>query len=538
MGYESNFTEKIYDNVYGFIYLTKEEKELLSTPYFQRLNHIRQLGLAYFVFPGAVHTRFSHSLGVLYIAEKMFQRLIKVGYANNLSEIEIKKHHKILRIAALLHDIGHYPLSHTLEASYKECSYFMDSSKINNSLQEEINENISKDKDSIEKPSIAANFKANMCSENINKLLYYFDKMKNIEDDKYHHEYFAEKVIHSKCFSNILKQQFDITDDDINVICNIINGTNKKSEFFIISKIIKSNLDADQLDYMIRDTQNTGINVNVDLDYIINNMYLCKRKLNGKDRQVICYSSKALPAIEQFLLAKYYWYSNILFYEKAYIANYIARRIFSYLIIEKKLNNYMSMENLEKTIEKPEEFFFFNDTFFWNQIKDIVSSPKQYSDIIVKLSKLLVNRKFPLLLDETTFNNIKKERGLPKEIQLQPSINLKKALKEKIQTFKTAFIEDDYIVPIPIEKNIIKISKNDEIGENKSYEKSSNDLSEEDQELIFLANEDINITFDKKRCTQIANNNQNQFLDLFYSKRTPKYLHMFRLYDFSNCLID
>ena len=49
MGYESNFTEKIYDNVYGFIYLTKEEKELLSTPYFQRLNHIRQLGLAYFV---------------------------------------------------------------------------------------------------------------------------------------------------------------------------------------------------------------------------------------------------------------------------------------------------------------------------------------------------------------------------------------------------------------------------------------------------------------------------------------------------------
>lgn len=58
------------------------------------------------------------------------------------------------------------------------------------------------------------------------------------------------------------------------------------------------------------------------------------------------------------------------------------------------------------------------------------------------------------------------------------------------------------------------------------------------EELLFLSNEDINITFDKKRCTQIANNNQNQFLDLFYSKRTPKYLHMFRLYDFSNCLID
>src|SRR5574344_671805 len=114
--FEDNLTEKIYDNVHGFIALTKEEKALLNTAYFQRLNHIKQLGLSYFVFPGAVHTRFSHSLGVLHITEKLIQKLKIEG----CKEFNNSKIHKIIRLAALLHDIGHYPLSHTIEKSYME----------------------------------------------------------------------------------------------------------------------------------------------------------------------------------------------------------------------------------------------------------------------------------------------------------------------------------------------------------------------------------------------------------------------------------
>lgn len=536
MGYESNFTEKIYDNVYGFIYLTKEEKELLSTPYFQRLNHIRQLGLAYFVFPGAVHTRFSHSLGVLYIAEKMIQRLKKINYELLTEDKNKDKYHKILRLAALLHDIGHYPLSHTIEASYKESSLFIEkeyNEKINPLLHKQANTNALTDK-----TQIAKDFKSDINASNINRILYYSEKMKEIEDKKYHHENLAEKVIKSKHFSNILKNKFKINDDDIDVICKIINGTNDKKEYFILAKIIKSNFDADQMDYMIRDTQNTGINVNIDLDYIINNLFVCKRTFDHIEREVPCYSAKALSSIEQFLLSKYYWYSNILYYEKSYIVNFIARRIYSYLLINNKIKKFNSMENIEELIEKPEEFFFFNDAFFWTEIEKIVSKPNKYASIIVKLSKMLINRQFPKLLSQSDFYNILKRKGISSDIQYQPSINLQKDMKEMIQTFKKAFQDDEYIVPVPIEKEIIKVSSEESMGESKQYNNSCKKPSRKDLDAKFLKNEDINITTNNITCKLITVSSiqQNQFLNLFYDGKEVKLLYIFRLYDFSRYL--
>lgn len=533
MGYESSFTEKIYDNVYGFIYLTKEEKELLSTPYFQRLNHIRQLGLAYFVFPGAVHTRFSHSLGVLHIAEKMIQRLKKINYQPLIEKSKKDKYHKIVRLAALLHDIGHYPLSHTLEASYKECSYCIDDNKTNMALHKEVKKQTSALSD---KFHIANEFKNNINSNNINKILYYVDKMKEIEDKKYHHENLAEKVIKSDNFANILKEKFKITDDDIDTICRIINGTNNKKEYFILAKIIKSNFDADQLDYMIRDTKNTGINVNVDLDYIINNMYVCKREFSGIKREVICYAAKAVSAIEQFLLSKYYWYSNILFYEKAYIVNYIARRIYSFLLTNKKIKKFNSLKDIEELIEKPEEFFFFNDSFFWKELEKIVLKPEQYPITIVKLSKMLINRQFPKLLDEKQFYDSLKNKGLSLDIQYQPSINTSKEMEQKIKTFKNAYIDDEDIVPVPIEKSIIKVTSEKSLGESRNLD-STKQNDKEALEISYLKNEDINVTTNNKSCRLITNSNKNnkQFLNLFFDdNKQPKCLHIFRLYDFTS----
>ena len=93
------------DPIYGFIGLTEKEVELLDIPAVQRLRRIKQLGNTHLVYPSAVHTRFEHSLGVLHIATRMAQKL-------NLNDEEIE----IIRYAALLHDIGHGPLSHNFEA--------------------------------------------------------------------------------------------------------------------------------------------------------------------------------------------------------------------------------------------------------------------------------------------------------------------------------------------------------------------------------------------------------------------------------------
>lgn len=97
--------EKFFrDPLYGFIGLTHTELELLGTPVVQRLRRIKQLGNTHLVYPSACHSRFEHTLGVLHIANRMAEKL-------RLNETEIA----IIRIAALLHDIGHGPLSHNFE---------------------------------------------------------------------------------------------------------------------------------------------------------------------------------------------------------------------------------------------------------------------------------------------------------------------------------------------------------------------------------------------------------------------------------------
>ncbi|MFW9888594.1 MAG: HD domain-containing protein [Candidatus Thorarchaeota archaeon] len=98
----------IYDSVHGYIRLTEKETKIVNSIPFQRLHYIKQLGPTYLVYPNAQHTRFAHSLGVLSIMSRFAGKLQAKG-AINSEEL------RILRLAALLHDIGHYPFSHSIE---------------------------------------------------------------------------------------------------------------------------------------------------------------------------------------------------------------------------------------------------------------------------------------------------------------------------------------------------------------------------------------------------------------------------------------
>ena len=108
----------------------------------------------------------------------MIQRLKKINYQPLIEKSKKDKYHKIVRLAALLHDIGHYPLSHTLEASYKECSYCIDANKTNMALHKEVKKQTNA---LLDKFNIANEFKNNVNSNNINRILYYVDKMKEME---------------------------------------------------------------------------------------------------------------------------------------------------------------------------------------------------------------------------------------------------------------------------------------------------------------------------------------------------------------------
>ena len=104
-----DFSGHILDNVHGFIPYTVAEKRIIDSLLFKRLQSIKQLSIVNWVFPGSEHTRFIHSLGVMQLADKMALSL-------KLSTEE----RKLLRLAGLLHDIGHYPLSHVCEFPYKK----------------------------------------------------------------------------------------------------------------------------------------------------------------------------------------------------------------------------------------------------------------------------------------------------------------------------------------------------------------------------------------------------------------------------------
>jgi len=112
--------------VHGFIHYSENERKVIDHAVFQRLRHIRQLAMTYLVYPGAMHSRFEHSLGVMELATKTFdlltlkheERLVReLVLIPELSEDTLRKARQIIRLAALLHDVGHPAFSHAAEST-------------------------------------------------------------------------------------------------------------------------------------------------------------------------------------------------------------------------------------------------------------------------------------------------------------------------------------------------------------------------------------------------------------------------------------
>lgn len=124
-GYTGSF--EIRDPIHGFIRLDDWERDIVNHPVFQRLRRIKQLAWTDMVYPGATHTRFEHSLGVMHVATRMFKRVItssrnldilksELNYTDDGLKRELVK----IRLAGLLHDVGHSPFSHSAESLMPE----------------------------------------------------------------------------------------------------------------------------------------------------------------------------------------------------------------------------------------------------------------------------------------------------------------------------------------------------------------------------------------------------------------------------------
>ena len=113
-------SDKIFrDPIHGFVKLSRWEQEIVDHRVFQRLRHVRQLALTEMIYPGACHRRFEHSLGVMQVATLMFDQLRPQleadGSKQKFARDDLDRARVVVRLAALLHDLGHCPFSHAGE---------------------------------------------------------------------------------------------------------------------------------------------------------------------------------------------------------------------------------------------------------------------------------------------------------------------------------------------------------------------------------------------------------------------------------------
>jgi len=337
---EINFVDKILDNVHGFISYTEAEKKIIELPVFRRLQSIKQLSVANWIFPGSEHTRYIHSLGVMHIADKIAIQL-------DLSPED----RKIIRLAGLLHDIGHYPLSHVCEVSYKNGIEEIHDS----SFFEEYNLSVIEKIDSFE----------------IKKETEYMKTSK-----RGHHEFIGALVIKdNKDICAIIAEECNYNDHALDIICDMITGNVEREGITdpLFVQILHSELDADGIDYMMRDAMFSGTSFGAfELEQIIRNLEIGETK--GKKR-ILCIKPKAIAAADQYLINKYFSYSQVVFNKHISVLELMAEQIVNWM--QQKNKDFPDIDTLCSWIENAgdnDKFLNFTDTFYWEQLRKFSSN--------------------------------------------------------------------------------------------------------------------------------------------------------------------
>ncbi len=359
--FKLEFVDKVIDSVHGFIPLTRVEKEICNLGIFKRLGKIKQLSFASWVFPGAEHTRFTHSLGVMHIIDKM---AVKLKYSD--------EDRQILRISALLHDIGHFPLSHDGEMTYRSLEY----TKISDF-------SIAKEKETV-KEKIDG-----LCEKAENYQIYHMTP----SNSRFNHEQVTKKIILcNKSIATVIKNSNCANFVNLEDICAIITGDVEYQDYRIADmvQLLHSELDADRIDYMMRDGFFSGTSYgDFGVGLLIDN--LTKIEVNGK--KIIGIKQRGIASGDQFLMNRLLSYEQVMYNTRVSSLAFVAREIMRYGV----LHNYIdSNEEVFKNIEDNSvDYLLFTDISFWNCVEKInnehVNGKKVDKTILTYVENLINN---------------------------------------------------------------------------------------------------------------------------------------------------
>jgi hypothetical protein len=264
-----NLYHVIKDPVHSTMQFTSIEdkwiKPFIDSPNFQRLRHIKQLGMGDFIFPGAVHTRFNHCLGCCYVASQIAH---KIGLAEEERQLVI--------IACLLHDIGHGPFSHTFEDLF------------------------------------------------YNKLIRHEDWTPLFLAEYRTSEFFSQYNKHNPRH-HLSNEKFQLIED------MIMHHAPKKR---VLADIVSSQLDADRLDYLLRDSHFCGVAYG---HYDLRWMLHCMTIVESPQGERLGITHKGIGVVEHYLMARRLMIRNIYHYQKKLALEYFLVSLLKHLADD--LNN-------------------------------------------------------------------------------------------------------------------------------------------------------------------------------------------------------
>ena len=348
---------KITDPVHGTIELSQLEIDLVSTGAFQRLRNVKQLGLAHLVFPGADYSRLSHSIGVNHVTGKILDAL-KSNTGAHIKDDE----YELYRLAGLLHDVGHYPYSHTFEDAVS--TYYQDrfqtdlGTHADESSQVEIGPHL---------------------SETHDQTLTSLD-----------HEDVGRTLLKRDPEITAVLASYGIDPSDIDRIFSRQPSDDGQIPRF--ANLISSDLDADRIDYLSRTAQHTGLPYGlVDIEYLLSQM-----RLDQKER--ICLDPSALRTAEHFLLGRYFDYQQVNFHKTVASLEWALQGVINALLSSGAID--CSPKAIERKIERG-EWPHFDDYEIWRLVRELENDPP--SEVVRAKTRAITRRVPPKLIGSIEF---------------------------------------------------------------------------------------------------------------------------------------
>jgi HD superfamily phosphohydrolase len=390
--------EMVMDPVHGAINIFSHETDIIDHPLFQRLRYILQNDVLFLVFPGCGHTRFSHSIGTMHIAARYFRKLTfeylkktKIVRITEEQNSSINYIYHCIRLAALLHDTGHSPFSHQFEFCPAVKNLFADKEFLDGCFQEkDFQELIGKLPDKVDHEQ----FSLRSASSILNKI--------NLPVDPIDILYFMEKSNvnispklekHATGFLGIFLTNWTSSlDESVNAKNIVINFLS------VIKGIISGELDADKMDYILRDSYYSGCNYGkYNLDHLLSNLRIGYRWiLNDKNRKLkniqlsLAINDKGIGSLEDFIYARFQLYQEL--YNHKSVSGF--RKILS-LAIEEVIRKYP--DDLKQALMSSGGFVHFTDAFFWERFRTIAKD-----DVSSFCNRILLRKKMRYL---TKFEN-------------------------------------------------------------------------------------------------------------------------------------